>query len=191
MKLARTSLVLLVVQLALVSSIAAKYLYQRWNCPRVWVRTVAYDPDMVMRGRYLSLRLEVNGCGRIALPPLKEVGSVGPRNSMQRQWQYDARTARFPVTLKVENQKLVAIPLPVQEARADELSVLAPPGVACDLLRVQQPVDFYIPEHAADPTAHLAGKELWVEVTVPPKGPPRPLQLALKENGVWKPLAFE
>jgi uncharacterized membrane-anchored protein len=183
MKLARTSLVLLVVQLALVSSIAAKYLYQRWNCPKVWVRTVAYDPDMVMRGRYLSLRLEVNGCGRISPPPLMEVGPG--------RWEYDAKTARIPATLKVENQKLVAIPLPVQDARADALTVLAPPGVACDVLRVQQPVDFYIPEHSVDPTAHLAGKELWVEVTVPPKGPPRPLQLALKENGVWKPMAFE
>jgi uncharacterized membrane-anchored protein len=60
MKLAKnslsgTSIVLLVIQLALVSSIAAKYLYQRSTCPRVWTRTAAYDPDMVMRGRYLSL----------------------------------------------------------------------------------------------------------------------------------------
>jgi len=190
MKLARTSLVLLVVQLALVSSIAAKYLYQRWNCPRVWTRTVAYDPEMVMRGRYLSLRLEVNGCGRIAPPP--EIADPPSfQHSVQRQWDFDARTARIPATLKVENDKLVAIPHPKQTARLDDLTVLAQPGAACDALRVQQTVDFYIPEHVADPTAHLAGKELWIEVTVPPKGPPRPLQLALKENGVWKPLAFK
>jgi len=43
---------------------------------------------------------------------------------------------------------------------------------------------------AADPSWLKAGQELWVEVTVPPKGPPRPLQLALKDNGVWKPLNF-
>jgi hypothetical protein len=30
-----------------------------------------------------------------------------------------------------------------------------------------------------------------MEVTVPPKGPPRPLQLALKKDGAWKPLAFQ
>ena len=35
------------------------------------------------------------------------------------------------------------------------------------------------------------GHELWIEVTVPPKGPPRPLQLAEKENGVWKPLTLQ
>src|SRR5208283_3048759 len=31
-------------------------------------------------------------------------------------------------------------------------------------------------------------QELWIEVTVPPQGPPRPLQMAVKDNGVWKPL---
>ena len=52
-------------------------------------------------------------------------------------------------------------------------------------------MDFYIAEHAADPTRLKAGQELWIEVTVPPQGPPRPLQLALKDNGAWKPLAFQ
>jgi len=33
MKLSKASIALLVIQLALVSSIAAKYLYQRWRCP--------------------------------------------------------------------------------------------------------------------------------------------------------------
>ena len=56
MKLAKSSIVLLVIQLALVSSIAAKYFYQRSTCPKAWTRAAAYDPNMVMRGRYLSLR---------------------------------------------------------------------------------------------------------------------------------------
>ena len=46
-KLSGTSIALLVIQLAIVSSIAAKYLYQRWTCPHVWTRTVAYDPESV------------------------------------------------------------------------------------------------------------------------------------------------
>ncbi|MGA2277783.1 MAG: GDYXXLXY domain-containing protein, partial [Terracidiphilus sp.] len=62
MKLSKTSIVLLVIQLLIVSSIAAKYYYQRARCPRVWVRTAAYDPEMLLRGRYLSLNLTVNGC---------------------------------------------------------------------------------------------------------------------------------
>ncbi len=49
-KLAKTSVVLLVVQLAIVSSIAAKYLYQRWTCPRVWTRSVAYRAAVAYAG---------------------------------------------------------------------------------------------------------------------------------------------
>ena len=47
--LSGASVALVVIQLALVSSIAAKYLYQRWTSPRVWTRTVAYDPELLMR----------------------------------------------------------------------------------------------------------------------------------------------
>ena len=72
-----TSLVLLVIQLAIVSTIAGKYLYQRWSCPRVWTRTVAYDPQLPMRGRYLSLQLMVDGC-QSTLPSAKQAAM--PRN---------------------------------------------------------------------------------------------------------------
>jgi hypothetical protein len=58
-------------------------------------------------------------------------------------------------------------------------------------MRLETPVDFYIPEHASDPTPVKRGQELWIELTVPPKGPPRPLQLAMKDNGAWRPLAFQ
>jgi len=87
MKLAKTSIVLLVIQLALVSSIAAKYLYQRATCPQAWTRAEAYDPNLVMRGRYLSLRLTVDGC-QSTLP--SALRATFPRNA-------DARRGR-PVT---------------------------------------------------------------------------------------------
>jgi hypothetical protein len=130
MTLAKTSIAVLVIQLAIVSSVAGKYLYERWTCPRVWVRAGAYDPEMVMRGRYLSLSLHPNGC-------------------------------------------------------------VAAKGISCDDWRLNATVDFYISEHAADPSRTRPGQELWIEVTVPPSGPPRPIQLALKENGTWTPLAFQ
>jgi hypothetical protein len=38
------------VQLALVASLAAKYALDRARLPRVWVQTVAYDPDLPIRG---------------------------------------------------------------------------------------------------------------------------------------------
>src|SRR5438552_3496591 len=71
MKLAKTSIALLVIQLVIVSSIAAKYFYQRSTCPRVWTRGAAYDPALVMRGRYLSLQLTVDGCNS-TLPSAKQ-----------------------------------------------------------------------------------------------------------------------
>jgi hypothetical protein len=193
MKFSRTSIVLLVIQLALVSSIAAKYLYQRSTCPRVWTRTAAYDPEMVMRGRYLSLRLTVDGC-QSTLP--SALHAIFPRNAdgttrkggFHVNWQ---GAVRFRAKLKVEGNKLLAIRIPEADLTSKGVDVTALPGSACNALRLTEPVDFYIAEHTSDPTPLQPGQELWIEVTVPPQGPPRPIQLALKEDGAWKPLAFQ
>ena len=69
--------------------------------------------------------------------------------------------------------------------------VMASPGAPCDQMRLVDPVNFYIAEHARSPLPLASGAELWVEVTVPTKGPPRPVQLALKQDGRWEPLAFQ
>ena len=63
------SVALLLIQLAIVSSIAAKYLYQRWTCPKVWARTAAYGWRLPC-SRYFSLRLTVDGC-QSTLPSAK------------------------------------------------------------------------------------------------------------------------
>ena len=91
----------------------------------------------------------------------------------------------------MKDNKLIAIRVPESENSSATQSVAAPPGAPCDQMRLAEPVDFYIAEHATDPSWLKPGQELWIEVTVPPKGPPRPLQLALKDNGVWRPLAFQ
>ncbi|MGD0938980.1 MAG: hypothetical protein ABR905_04640 [Terracidiphilus sp.] len=193
MKISKASVALLVIQLALVSSIAAKYLYQRQHCPRVWTRAAAYDPELVMRGQYLSLQLTVDGCQSTLSSAMH---AVFPRNS-------DGTTRsngftlglhdrdQFRAKLKVENNKLVAIRIPEADQTSKGVNVTAMPGAACDAMHLDEPVDFYIPEHAADPTLQKAGKELWIEVTIPPKGPPRPVQLAVKQDGAWTPLAFQ
>ncbi len=192
MKIAKTSLLLLAIQLVIVSSIAAKYLYQRSACPRVWTRTAAYDPDMVLRGRYLSLQLDVDGCqstlpsGKQAHFP-RDVNGI-PGGNRFSIWAPD--TIRFPAKISVNHNKLIAIRLLETDGQPSGQSVAAWPGAPCDALRLVDPVDFYIPEHAENPTILKAGEELWIEVTVPPKGPPRPLRLALKQAGTWKPLAF-
>jgi uncharacterized membrane-anchored protein len=54
--------------------------------------------------------------------------------------------------------------------------------------RVDQGVVFFIPEHVSDPSRREKNEELWVEVTVPPNGPLRPVQLGVKKDGVITPL---
>lgn len=188
--LSAASLALLVVQLAIVSSIAVKYLYQRWNCPRVWTRTVAFEPELPMRGRYLSLQLEVDGC-QSTLPSAKAATFPRDYNGAAVRGPFGVRASSlFRADLRVENNRLVAVGAVADPSSNAGQEVSAWPGMPCDRMRLSTPVDFYIPENAADPSRVKPGQELWIEVTIPPKGPPRPIQLALKDNGVWKPLAF-
>jgi hypothetical protein len=193
MKFAKASLVLLVLQLVIVSTVAAKYLYQRATCPRVWTRAAAYDPEMVMRGRYLNLQLTVDGCGS-TLPTAKDALFSRNLNGVPNGNNFSIRSANtvwFQAKIAVKDNKLIAMRVPESDTTTATQSVAAWPGAACDQMRLANAVDFYIAEHATDPTRLKPGQELWIEVTVPPKGPPRPLQLALKDNGAWKPLAFQ
>jgi hypothetical protein len=193
MKFSKTSLVLLVIQLLIVSSVAAKYLYQRATCPRVWTRTAAFDPSLPMRGRYLSLRLTVDGC-QSTLPSAKQANFPRDINGAAIQGPYVIRAAgnvEFPAQLKVSGNKLLAIRITDEEESASGQFVTAWPALPCDQMRLNNPVDFYIPEHAIDPAGLKSGQELWIEVTLPPKGPPRPIQLAVKDAGIWKPLSFQ
>ena len=47
------------------------------------------------------------------------------------------------------------------------------------------PVAYFIPEHAVDPSSRPG---LMAEVTVPRKGPPRPIRLGVKEGEKVTPL---
>ena len=181
MKLARVSLILLVVQVLIVSTVAVKYLYQRATCPRVWTRTAAYDPTLIMRGRYLSLQLTVDGCSS-TLPSAKNAQFPRNDNGTVSNPNFNVTapdTVWFQARLAVKENKLIAIRVPESQSTTSAQNVAAPPGSPCDQMRLSEPVDFYIAEHAEDPTWLKRGQELWIEVTVPPKGAPRPLQLAL------------
>jgi hypothetical protein len=193
MKISKASIALLVLQLIIVSTVALKYLYQRATCPRVWTRTAAYDPTLIMRGRYLSLQLTVDGCSS-TLPSAKTAEFPRGIDGVPRGNTFSIRSADtvwFQAKIAVKNNKLIAIRVPESDTSPGTQTVAGWPGMSCDQMRLSTPVDFYIPEHATDPTRLTRGQELWIEVTVPPKGPPRPLQLALKEKGTWKPLAFQ
>ena len=185
------SVALLIIQLLLVSSIAAKYLYQRWTCPRVWTRAVAYDPQLPMRGRYLALQLMVDGCqstlpsAKLAAFPRDINGAIKPGPFVVRP-----QPVEFRANLRVEDNKLIAMRVEGQEDQTAGEAVTAMPGGPCDQMHLTSGTDFFIAEHAQSPLPLKPDQELWIEVTIPPKGPPRPIQLALKDNGTWRPLTF-
>ena len=154
MKLPHRGILVAAAQCLLVVSVAGKYAVDRERLPRVWVKTAPVDPNLPIRGRYLSLRLEVDG------PDLPAWG---------------------PARLEVQDGRLVTQP------------ATAPTGVQITAGRGQsrvlvEPVAFFLPEHATDPSRLKPGEELWVEVSVPPQGGPRPLRLGVKRNGELTPL---
>lgn len=141
------------VQTAMVLSIGGKMLLNRATLPRLWVRTMPYDPNLFVRGRYVSLTINAEARGF----------STG---AVYDQAQYS-----------VEDGKLVARPASIDGAGAMVSNGTAPVRIA-----------YFIPEHVPDPSRRAADEELWAEVTVPHKGPPRPIRLGVKKNGVLTPL---
>ncbi len=189
--LSAASLALLIIQLALVSTIAAKYLYQRWTCPRVWTRAAAFDPQSPMRGRYLALQLIVDGC-QSTLPSAKNATFPRDVNGAVKPGQYILRPndVEFRANLKAGNNALVAVRIEgTEDPNAGEV-VVGAAGSPCNQMQLESSTDFLISDTAQSPLPLKPGQELWIEVTVPPKGQPRPIQMALKDNGAWKPLNF-
>ena len=120
MTLTRKGLILAAFQCLLVLSLSGKLLYDRATCPRVWVKTAQWDPNLPIRGRYLALRL-----------------------APEQNAQWYAET----------NGQMVL---------------------------------FFVPEHILPFEAMRSRRdapELWAEVTLPQRGPPRPIRLATKKAG--------
>ena len=125
MTLTRKGLILAVFQCLLALSVSGKLLYDRSTCPRVWVKTAQWDPNLPIRGRYLALRL------------VPEPDTQG--------------------YFTINNQVVL----------------------------------FFVPEHTLPFEAIRSRRdapELWAEVTLPHKGPPRPIRLAVKKAGRLEPI---
>ncbi len=56
---------------------------------------------------------------------------------------------------------------------------------------VDEPVAFFIPEHVPDPSQRSEGEQLWMEVTLPKAGPPRPIRLAVLRGDRLTPLPLD
>ncbi|HWC98691.1 MAG TPA: hypothetical protein VG456_18150 [Candidatus Sulfopaludibacter sp.] len=139
-----------VLQCLIVLSIAGKYEWDRERLPRVWVNATPVDPWLPLRGRYVSLSIQV-----------------------QMPEGYNGFYER--VRLYIDNGHLAGTP--------DAHSSLTVSRFQQRPWVLTEQLAYFIPEHAPDPSRRPAGEELWVEVSVPPHGPPRPLRLAVKKDG--------
>lgn len=168
MKMIYRSVAVALLHMLIILSLGGKLLMDRASRPRVWVKTVSVDPDLPIRGRYLTLRLQARA------PWIAE---------LHKKDVFDV----YNVQLRAENGELIA-----SKADTDTgVSVRVWNGLndSSEYVNLDDTVAFFLPEHANVPTPRAwNGEELWAEVTLPRKGPPRPIQLALKNSSGWHPL---
>ena len=152
------------IHLAIVLGIFGKYSWDRANLPRAWARTMNYDPNLPIRGRYVSLLVVV------------DIPDPAPQNPFDNT----------RVVLNKTGDRLTATIARTGGLRAFKRG---PDGTRAMVLA--EPVPFFIPEHAADPTRLKPGEELWVELSVPSRGEPRPVRLGVKRGGSIDPLPMQ
>jgi hypothetical protein len=165
MMLRNKGLLLMALQLALVLSIAAKYAWERHSSPMVWTRATQYDPQQPLRGRYLALTLHADACG---LPKAHHEDRDDPSSQfplrLNHYWSWEVRPA-------------------AKDERPGETQTLTLyPNLPCEYASLSGGTEYFVPGHAKTPFPLAPGEELWALVTVPPTGPPRPVQLAISDG---------
>jgi hypothetical protein len=169
----RAGLALALLQGSLLLGLGGVMQAERALLPRGWVRSDAYDPELPIRGRYISLQLLVPA---VQLAPAS--GSEGSDADVQ---------------LRVQGNRLEAIVVPEDQAgstKAIPAQIEQVDGAM--VARLAEPVAVFIPADAADPSRPAGGQELWVEVSLVKEGPPRPIQLGIRRPGQARiePLQF-
>lgn len=179
-------------QLMIVGSVAAKFAHDRATCPRVWVKTEYYDPDLPIRGRYAALQVALDTPGLFPEKPLvedrrNETPAEKAAEAQNRNSQTPPKPRYLPVwdskpvRLEVHDGKLVAVV--DKESRVVAQYSRDIEGHARVFLN--DPIDFFVPENATNLPGWRSPRdshtEWWAEVTVPKKGPPRPIRLGIKQ----------
>jgi hypothetical protein len=152
-----------VIQTALVLGIGGKLLADRVSLPRGWAHVVPADSGSRFEGRYLQLRVALEG-----LP----TDSAALRRAGGRAY------------LEIRDGRLAGHLAPFGEGLRLGRQVVNGSPVAT----LAEPLPWFVPVGAADPFARPPGEELYVEVSVPPKGSPRPIQLGIRKDNKITPL---
>jgi hypothetical protein len=91
MKPVYRGLAVAVLQCLIVLSVAGKYALDRERLPRVWAKAAPFDPNLFVRGRYVSLRLQVDApanagqwvSARLSVVESRLVATPDPAGSVQ------------------------------------------------------------------------------------------------------------
>jgi len=175
----KAAVTLLLIQSAIALSVAGTYALDRMTKPRVWVRTQQFDPSTPLRGRYLALQLAVDGCS-LAASGIASSDFYSPFQGMPST----RRIGVWPVTLSAESGHLT-VHAATTPSPDNSQSVSLWKGQDCHNAQLDQGVDFFLSEHVPSPVPQSRDASLWVEVTVPSSGPPRPIQLAVSDSIGW------
>lgn len=159
----RKGFIVAAIHLALVGSLGAKLVIDRATRPRVWARTAPVDPDHPLRGRYVRMRVEGEPVG----------------------FGNDHSTVDVMLVARGELLGLQS----TSESTGLRAQLISRDGR--EQAQLYAPLAYYIPEHVPDPSIRAPGEELWVELTLPKAGPPRPIRLGVKKDGVLTPLDLD
>jgi len=132
----------------LLASVGGTLLVDRVRLPRAWALTAPVDPSDPFRGRYVRLRV-------LAVPtsPAESLAALG--------W----------ARLSAKNGELVAEPGDTRNG------VRVTSGADSATVVVAEPLAYFIPPDVPDPSVMTPGRRLWVQVSVPERGAPRPISL--------------
>ena len=156
--------VIALAQVALLTAVGGKLLYDRAALPRAWIETTGVDPDLPIRGRYVALNL--------VLPAVEQTKIAA--SATLAYGRIEVRDGRAVAILAGGEPTIVDVSHP--------LAFVRNVGVAGARWQTLVPVAFFLPEHVRDPTLGRQPGELWVEATVPRYGAPRPVRLGLKRD---------
>lgn len=179
------AVVVALIQVLIVSSLGAKLLYDRRTRPQAWFKTERYDPDLPIRGRYVSLQIEVND-SRSPEEVEKKFGAE-IQGIQNRRAQYNYRGmddfGRECGAIVVRDGSPTAEFDQSPGWGCENLTFVRRKTGSENSLRLTEPSLFFISDTAKDPTGLARGDELWVLATIPRKGPPRPITLGVKKAG--------
>ena len=178
--------VVALIQVLIVCSLGAKLLYDRRTCPRAWFKTERYDPNLPIRGRYVSLLIEVTDSRSTEEVEKKfgtEIQAIQNRNAQYRYLGVDDFGRECGFIAMRDGAPVAEFVQTTEIWNCDNLTFVRRRTGNENSLRLTEPSLFFISDTAKDPTHLAPGEELWVLATIPRKGPPRPLALGVKKAG--------